>query len=222
MSVFLALIIAGLTGLICMALPGLARHGSATPGTHSMSPAGHGVAHAGGAHAPVAHHGGSGLRVSAKGVVNAKGATQEAAVNPIWWGRLIPSPRVIFSMLALIGAFGYAFDSLHLATWLSGLLALIPASLVERFMITPLWNFLFRFQGVPCTPLEEMVLQEAEAVTPFRNGRGLVSVVHDGRLVQFRAEVTGEQASVPVSVGDKLQIESVDAENERVTVSIHP
>jgi hypothetical protein len=99
-------------------------------------------------------------------------------------------------------------------------LAIVPAALLERLVITPLWNLLFRFQGTPSSELTTLVLQEAEAVTPFRNGRGLVSVERDGRIVQFRAELAAEQARMPVRVGDKLTIESVDPTNERVTVAV--
>src|SRR5205823_5554059 len=97
---------------------------------------------------------------------------------------------------------------------------IVPALLLERFVVSPLWNFLFRFQGTPSSELTTLVLQEAEAVTSFHNGKGMVSVERDGRVVQFRAELAGEQANVPVRVGDKLCIEAVDSEKERVTVSI--
>ena len=63
-------------------------------------------------------------------------------------------------------------------------------------------------------------MSEATAVTPFRGGRGLVSVVRDGRLVQFSARLIDTQASLPVRVGDRLRIEDVDAARERVTVSV--
>jgi hypothetical protein len=123
--------------------------------------------------------------------------------------------------MTLFGASGYALVAAwHVAPVLAGLLAVIPALLVERFAVTPIWNFLFRFQGTPSAPLHELVLNEARAVTSFHNGRGLVSVVHDGRVVQFRAELTAPQKALPVRVGDTLFVDEVDALNERVTVSV--
>jgi hypothetical protein len=137
----------------------------------------------------------------------------------LFW--LIPSPRVIFSLMTLFGAFGYLLvETAHFTPIAAGLLAAAPALLMERFAVQPLWNLLFRFQGTPTAPLDELLLSEARAVTSFRNGRGLVSVVHDGRVVQFRAELTAPQKAMPVRVGDTLFIDEVDAPNERVTVSL--
>jgi hypothetical protein len=93
--------------------------------------------------------------------------------------------------------------------------------LLERYAVTPLWNEMLQFQGEPCSPLEYLLLQEAEAVTPFRNGRGVVQVERDGRLVQFSAHLPAAQATMPVQVGDKLRIEEVDEKNERVVVTLH-
>ena len=86
--------------------------------------------------------------------------------------------------------------------------------------MTPLWNALIHAEGQPSAPLEELVMDEAEAVTPFTNGRGIVQVVRDGRLVQFSAHLPAEQATMPVRVGDKLRVEDVDAEKERLTVTL--
>lgn len=77
-----------------------------------------------------------------------------------------------------------------------------------------------KLNGVPSSPLETLILQEAEAVTPFRNGRGIVAVDRDGRTVQFDATLPASEYGHQVKVGDRLQIEAVDAANERVTVTI--
>jgi hypothetical protein len=63
-------------------------------------------------------------------------------------------------------------------------------------------------------------MSEATAVTPFRGGRGVVSVVREGRLVQFSARLIEAQTSLPVRVGDRLRIEDVESARERVTVSV--
>lgn len=99
-------------------------------------------------------------------------------------------------------------------------MAAVPALLVESFLVRPIWNLLFRFQGRPSSPLETLLMSKAQAVVPFRNGRGIVSVVRDGRVVQLTATLRDNHVSLPVKVGDVLRIEDVDARRERVTVSV--
>src|SRR5579871_5873316 len=188
MTIFLASMILGLAGMALMALPGFARHGHAGTAPHGIGHLGHGAVQAGhgATHAPGVHVAGTGAGHGSHGAARTDAGQTGAG---LFWR--LPSPRVIFSLMTLFGAFGYALvGAAHVAPLPAGLLAVIPALLVERFAVTPLWNLLFRFQGTPCASLEELTMTEAKAVTPFRNGRGLVSVVRDGRLVQLRAELT--------------------------------
>jgi hypothetical protein len=135
--------------------------------------------------------------------------------------RFVPSPRAICSVLALYGAFGNALlRAGHLPFASAAIVAVLPALLVERFVVRPVWNLLFRFQGQPSAPLEALLLSEALAVVPFRNGRGLVSVERDGRVVQLAATLREDQAAIAVKVGERLRIEDVDARREHVTVSV--
>lgn len=195
MSFFLILMIAGLFGMVLMALPGFSHH------AHGIGHVSHGI------HAPTAH--GHGLQPGGK----ADGG------NTL---RFLPSPRSILSVMALYGAFGYAITEMHwLPSSLAAFAALIPALLLERFALTPFWNALLRFQGEPCSDMEALVTTEARAVTPFRNGKGIVEVIRDGRAVQLSAHLPAAQAMMPVRVGDTLRIEDVDAARERVTVSLH-
>jgi hypothetical protein len=136
--------------------------------------------------------------------------------------RFLPSPRLAFSLLALYGAFGNVLRAAHLSLPAAALIAVVPAGIVERLVMTPVWRLLFRFQAPPSAPLEQLILAEATAVTPFRNGRGIVSLVRDGRLVQFSARLVGAQAATPVKVGDRLRVEDLDAKYERLTVSVLP
>jgi hypothetical protein len=126
----------------------------------------------------------------------------------------------VFSVLALYGAFGGVFVAAHIALGWAALAALVPTAIVERFAVTPVWRLLFRYQGQPSSPLTEVVMSEAIAVTPFRRGRGIVSLVRDGRLVQFSARLVDAQVGVPVQLGDRLRVEDVEPERERLTVSI--
>jgi hypothetical protein len=134
--------------------------------------------------------------------------------------RFVPSPRLVFSTLALWGAFGNVLVAAHLPVWAAALLAIVPAALVERFAMQPLWRMLFKLELQAARPLAEIVMSEATAVTAFRGGRGVVSVVRAGRLVQFSAQLIDAQASLPVRVGDRLRVEDIDTARERVTVSV--
>ena len=214
---FLTLMVVGLAGLVVMALPAFARHGS--PGAHGgVLRAGH-VAKVGTLHGASAALKGAGARAAVRPSPGNAGAAASATTGGLT--RFLPSPRLIFSLCALYGAFGNALErAAHLSTPVAALVAVLPAVAVERFAVTPLWNLLFRFQGQPSSPLEELVLSEARAVTRFPGGRGVVSVVRDGRLVQLSARLVDAQAAMPVKVGDRLRVEDVDARRERLTVSL--
>jgi len=226
-TVFLALMVIGLTGLVMMAIPGFSRHGHGV-GAHGAGHVGHGTGHAGHGGAHVGHGHGAGHVThgaapshGTQAAPHGKGVTSnDGRVGGTRW---IPPLYAVFSLLALYGAFGYCLIALAPTlpiTWAS-LIALAPALLLVRFGVVPFWNFLFQFQGKPDSPLEELVLAEAEAVTPFRNGKGIVAVVRDGRQVQFSARLLEAQVAMPVRVGDRLRVEEVDAANERVVVSLH-
>lgn len=195
---FLILIVVGLVGLFAMAIPAFG---------HTRG--GHGGHHAVG-------RGGAVSRAGGREVLPANvGASSRESLL-----RFVPSPRAVCSVLALYGAFGNVLVHAHLPFLVAALVAVMPALLVERFAVQPVWNLVFRFQGEPSTPLEQLMLTEARAVVAFRNGRGLVSTVRDGRRVQFIATLREDQRGLPVKVGERLVVEDVDAKRESVTVSI--
>jgi hypothetical protein len=233
-TVFLSLMVIGLVGLVMMALPALGGHHpwSATHGHgHAIGPlhhAAHGGAHTPG-HAPgidpaVAHGAAAGAGAGASTVTAASGTDKLMLAATTHSGRwFLPSPRAVFSVLALYGACGNALIHVaHLSSPAAALVALAPALLLERILIRPVWNVMFRFRGEASSPLEQLILAEAQAVVPFRNGRGLVTAVRDGRRIQLNARLSNEQAALPVAVGQRLRIEDVDARQERVTVSVLP
>jgi hypothetical protein len=194
LSVFLTLMVVGLVGLVMMAIPALGGH------RHLGHVQTHGQVHAHGT--SLAHH----------------GTHAHAARDGL---RFLPSPRALFSISALYGAFGNALvRAAHLTTTRAALLAIIPALVTEGLLIRPVWNLLFRFQGQASAPLEALIMSEAEAVVPFRNGKGVVATVRDGRRVQLQARLSDDQAAVPVKFGQRLRIEDVDARRECVTVSV--
>jgi hypothetical protein len=190
--VFLAVMVVGLVGLTMMALPALGGHHHVGPvQTHGHAPG-----------TSVAHH----------------AAHTHGAHDAL---RFLPSPRTLFSLAALYGAFGNALvRAAHLTTTRAALVAILPALLVEWLLVRPIWNLLFRFQGQASAPLEALILSDAEAVVPFRNGKGIVTTVRDGRSVQLQARLLPSQAALPVECGQRLRIEDVDARRECVTVSV--
>jgi len=147
-------------------------------------------------------------------------ASQPSPLFPASW-RLLPSPRSVFSIVALFGAFGWGLSGgAHWPNLAAAPVAALAALLIERFLLSPLWNVLFRFEGMPSSPLESVIMDEAKAVTPFHNGKGIVQVLHDGRLVQLSARLKPEQESLAVAVGDPLRVEEIDSAHERAIVSI--
>jgi hypothetical protein len=223
MTVFLGLMAAGLTGLVVMALPAFGQHAHfGTP--HGLGSAGQTGLHIGPAHGAAHVDGTAGQALTPQGhPLTPQGSAQgtSGGGNSLSLVRFLPSPRMIFSLLALYGAFGNLFHSgLHMQMMIAALLAAVPAVLLEKFVVTPLWNAMIASQGKPCSPLEALTLCEAEAVTPFRNGKGIVAVERDGRLVQFSAQLLSGQTHLPVQVGDKLRVEEVDPARERMTVSV--
>jgi hypothetical protein len=203
-SAFLTVMVIGLVGLFVLATPALTRGHAISTGTHGVH-----AAHS------LHHHGQGGHQPAPRGsreVVPAD-ASPRAAL------RFVPSPRAIFSVLALYGAFGNVFVASHMPPVAAAFVAWLPAMLIERLAVRPLWNLMYRFQGVPSAPLAALIMTEATAVTPFKNGRGVVSVVRDGRLVQMSARLCDEEGAVPVRIGERLRVEDVDAQHERLTVS---
>ena len=200
---FVIMMVIGLVGLAVMAIPAFAHH-HVPPAHGGTSLSGHGAA----------AHDGLGAHGPSRELVPADTAHERNL-------RFIPSPRAICSVLALYGAFGNALvHAAHLSMVVALLVAAAPALLIEQLVIKRLWNLVFRFQGAASSPLDTLIFAEALAVVPFRNGRGLVSTVRDGRSVQLVAELRHDQAMLPVKVGARLRIEDVDASRERVTVSV--
>ena len=237
---FLTVMVIGLVGLVMMAVPALFGHH--WPSGHGHAPglggphaghvgeltAGHAAGHALG-HGSAGSHGAGGVNVH--GHVTAHGHLTTSptsaphqlvvATTALSGRRFIPSPRAVLSWFALYGAFGNALvHAGHLGFAAAALGAIVPTFLVERLLLRPVWNLLFRSQAEPSSPLEQLILAECEAVVPFRNGRGLIATVRDGRRVQLAARLCDQDAARPVTFGQRLRIEDVDARRERVTVSL--
>ena len=194
--------VVGLAGLVMMALPAFAHHGAAHGG-HGAHGHGAGLARGGGR---LPGGGARGAAHAAGGAPGTAGSNSPGEpivvpsdVRPTSLLRFVPSPRAICSVLALYGAFGNALlRAGHTSFTVAALGAAIPALLVEWCVVRPVWNLVFRFEGKECSPLEELILSDAEAVVPFRNGRGLVSTVRrrsssSPRACRSRRLVAGQE-----------------------------
>jgi hypothetical protein len=192
MDPYVISIAAGATGLVAMAVGGVAHVGGhAGHGGH-----GHGASHG---HAGHAGH----------------AATQHAASR----FQSLLSPRVLFSVLVGFGAGGLLAEPLG-GVWQLGA-AILGAVVFEALLVGPLWRFLFRFESSPALTLESSVEDDARAVTSFdANGCGLVALDVDGQVVQLLATLdAGERAlGVHVRSGDVVRVSEVDASNGRCIV----
>jgi hypothetical protein len=194
----------GVTGLSVMALFGLGHHGAAGAHGHGGH-AGHGghSGHAG--HAGHAGHGGGSQPTSAL-LAHAAG---------------LLSPRLLFSFLVGVGATGllarpFLFGPLLLGAALAGGVAF------EKFIVGPIWRFMFRFESRPATMIDSMVMEEAEAMMDFdAQGQGLIKLELDGQVVQLLGTLSPEEISQARRIrrGDLLRIEDVDAARNRCIVS---
>lgn len=224
MSVFVVSLAVGLGGLLLMALPGMRRHGRAGHARAARGRAGarHGV-HAG---RPMHAARGRGARRAPAQAGHAHHAPRPQHGEPVSAvdGLLhyVPEPRVVLTVVALFGAFGNALA--HLTHWSFALQvagALVLAVLFEWLVVGRIWRLSLQFTGEPSSPLETLILQRVRAVTAFRNGRGIVLAERDGRALQLTAELLPAERNERVGVGDRLTVEEVDAEHERVIVSTH-
>jgi hypothetical protein len=208
----------GVTGLSVMALLGFGHHGSA--GGHGHAGHGHaGNGHAGHGHDVQGGHGGHGGQghdgqVGHGGDAHQSGGGLSSLVT-------ILSPRLLFSFLVGVGATGlllrpFLFEPLLLGAALAGGIGF------EKFIVGPIWKFLFRFESRPATMLESAVMDEAQAMMDFdAQGQGLIKLELDGQVVQLLGTLTAEEMSQARRIrrGDLLRIEDVDAERNRCTVS---
>ena len=245
MNLYLLFFALGATGMIAMAILGVAGgHGGGR--AHSSHAAhAHGAtahSHAGAAHA-VTHiaasgRGAAGARIAGARVGGAKaagartsgargsrGARANAGARGNFKDALSAwlSPRVLFTMSLGIGATG-----LLLEPFISNQIALAPLALaggllLEKAIVAPLWELLMRFGSAPARTLESAVLEEAVALTAFdSNGCGLVSITLDGHEMRALARLKpGEGLPPPrVKSGDILLVESVDARRNQCVVSL--
>jgi hypothetical protein len=211
----------GGTGLVAMAVGGLAHLGHAGQGGHGghvgdTAHLGHaaGVGHAHGGHAHVGHaH--TATHAASHG---ARDHGSQGAPNIIY---SLLSPRVLFALLVGFGAGGLLASPLG-EPWRAGA-AIVAAAALEGLLVGPLWRMLFRFESSPALTLESAIEDDARAVMGFdANGQGLVALDVDGQIVQLLATLAPDDRArgVRVRTGDLVRVSSIDAARHRCTVRL--
>ena len=235
MDIYLTSLALGGVGLVAMAVSGISRdgHGHTGHGHSGHGHSGHGHGDAGSA---LASHGGHGLASAVHhganhgahhgahhGSHNSLDHTHDGNADSVASTLLsLMSPRLLFSV-----ALGLGTSGLLLRPFLSGALlfaaALAGGVLFERAIVTPIWNFTFRFASNPALTLESSLMSEATAVTSFDvNGQGLIAIEVDGQLVQLLGTLRASDQALRVRVqaGARLRVEDVDAARNRCSVSL--
>jgi hypothetical protein len=190
----------GVAGMVAMAFSGSSRGGAR---------AGHGAA--GHGHAGHAGHGAHG------GNLRSIKTTQQ---NPLL---ALMSPKLLFSVCVGLGASGLLLRPLLGNGVILFGCALAIGIVFERALVTPIWNFAFRFASEPALSLESVLSSDATAVTSFdTSGHGLIAVEVDGRLIQMLGTLqkVDRELHVKVVAGAKLRVEEVDEKRNRCTVSL--
>lgn len=199
MDVYLTSLAIGGIGLVAMAVSGSGRHG------HNHAIGGH-------------SHGGAGDSHVGHGHTAAHTAHSHSASTFL----ALMSPRTLFSVCLGLGTTGLLFQSaLHGPALFA--VAVAGGWTFERFIVTPIWNFTFRFASAPALTLESALMGEATAVTRFdANGQGLIAMEVDGHLVQLLGTLDSSTRAnrAIVLAGTRLRIEDVDAARNRCTVSL--
>ena len=210
MELYTFSLLLGGIGLGGMAVSGIGHRGHARGRTGAR---GHG-ARAG--HSSQTAHGGRGGRHT---VGRTPGRSSVDALHATAWALM--SPRLLFSVLLGLGATGHLLDAV-LGGWPLFAAAVTGGVLFERFIVTPIWNFVLRFASHPATTLESCVTDEATAVTSFdANGNGLVAIELDGQIVQILGTLqdADRAAGIRVRAGGRVRIEDIDPARTRCSVS---
>jgi len=229
MDLYLTSLALGGVGLGAMAVSGFLHHGPGH-GHDAHGHAGHDAhghaghdAHGHGGHGHAAH-GHPGV-ASEHGYAVAHGhahAGTHAAHGASHSLLALMSPRVLFSICLGLGTTGVLLRPVFGGPLLF-LTALAGGAIFHRALVTPIWNFVFRFESNPALTLESAIGSEATAVSTFdANGQGLIAVDVDGQMVQVLGTLHRDDRALRAKVpaGTKLRVAEVDAARNRCTVSL--
>jgi len=221
MDLYISSLLLGAVGLGAMALSGIGNRGHSNAHGHGDGGghAGHGGGHVHGGHGHGHGPGQHGRGEPAHGAHGHSHFSDSLAGRTFW---SITSPRFLFSFALGFGAAGELFKS-TLSGPLLLAIAIAGGVLLDRLLVSPLWNFTMRFASEPATTLESAITDEATAVTSFdANGQGIVSLEVDGQVHQILATLKASDRlpGTRVRAGQRLRIEDVDAERHRCTVTL--
>ena len=240
MDLYLLSFALGTTGMVAMAVLGVAgghgggrahsSHGARAHGAAPHSGAGHAIASAG--------RGATGARISGAKVggaratgARANGARGNRGARTASGGRggfkdalaAWLSPRVLFTMALGIGATGLLLAPFISSEVLRAPLAFAGGLFLEKALVAPLWAVLMRFGSAPARTLESALLEEAVALTAFdAQGCGMIAITLDGHEMRALARLKPDENNAHaarVRSGDVLLIESVDAARGQCLVS---
>lgn len=218
MDVYLTSFAIGGIGLVAMAASGFGRHGhNHASGGHTSGTNGHG--HTAYGHAA---HGHTAPGSSSHGHAAPGNAAHGHAAHASDTLLSLMSPRTLFSVCLGLGTTGLLLRNVLQGPALFAV-AVAGGWALERFIVTPIWNFTLRFASAPALTLESALMGEATAVTRFdANGQGLIAIEVDGHMVQLLGTLdSGTRANrTIVLAGTRLRIEDVDAARNRCTVSL--
>jgi hypothetical protein len=209
MDLYISSLLLGAIGLAAMALSGLGHHGH--EGSHGMGANG------------AAHHLGHAHVHTGRHAPGARSGTTPASSTISKTLLQFTSPRFVFSLLLGFGAAGTIVRPVAGGV-VQAAIAVLGAVVLERFLVSPLWNFAMRFASEPATTLESAIMDEATAVTSFdANGQGIVSIEVDGQIVQILATLRSDDRALGgsrIRAGQRVRIEDVDALKNCCTVSL--
>ena len=243
MDLYLLLFALGASGMVAMALLGVAgthgggrAHSSHGARAHGATP----HSHAGHAHAVTSHathissagRGAAGTRVSgargsgarASGARGSRGGRASAGARGSFKDALSAwmSPRVLFTLALGIGATGLLLKPVLSNGIALAVFAFAGGLFLEKALVAPLWGLLMQFGSAPARTLESALLEEAVAITAFDSqGCGMISIVLDGHEIRALARLKPDPngAKPRVKSGDVLLVESVDAARGQCVVS---
>jgi hypothetical protein len=232
--IYAVLLIAGVVGLVTLALLGFLH----VPGHHGHHHSAHGhldvdlAGHAHSGHLPAGHqadHGpapggghvsGSSAHSTAGQAASHSNAGHAEPGGTLLWVLPVLSPLNWFSWAIGAGAAGLLLRGVLPEPWLAAA-AVAAAVLFNLGVVKPIWRLAHRFASEPAGNLDACLLQTVEAVTSFNaRGMGLVRVVIDGRSEDILAQLADEELKQGLRVrrGDRLMIEEIDPQTNSCRV----
>jgi len=155
---------------------------------------------------------------AAHGAHHTASEAQDRGLSPLW---TLFSPLTVFSLCLGTGAVGLILRKAHLGYFVTLACAIVGGLVFYGCIVRPIWSLIFQFASRPSRALAGAVAGTAEALTPFRDGQGIVRLTIDGQIVRILAyqESDDRAAGVTVEPGDSLLVTQVDGARNTCRVS---